>query len=181
MRIIAGTLKGRHLNTLKGQTIRPTSDKVKGAIFNVLNTRVREARVLDLFAGTGSLALEALSRGAASALLVDAGRRSAQLIRDNITHLGVAGQAVVVHEDARRFLHRYAGEAFDLVFLDPPYHHGLPQIILPELSGKVSPPGVIVAETAKDEIFPADPFEIRIVREYGGSKVWFLQHPDTNV
>ncbi|MCL1851438.1 MAG: 16S rRNA (guanine(966)-N(2))-methyltransferase RsmD [Peptococcaceae bacterium] len=177
MRIIAGDLKGSRLKNLKGQAIRPTSDKVKGAIFSVLDTKVLSARVLDLFAGTGNLAIEALSRGAASAVLVDASRQAVQLMRDNLQNLERSSQARIVHEDARQFVRR-TEELFDLVFLDPPYHHDLLRTVLPDLQGKVSPLGVIVAETAQDDVFTTEPFELRIVKEYGGTKVWFLQNPE---
>jgi 16S rRNA (guanine966-N2)-methyltransferase len=178
MRIISGKLKGRHLKSPKGHTIRPTSDKVKEAIFNVLNTKVQSARVLDLFAGTGNLALEALSRGAGSAVLVDASRQAVRLMQENIKILDNPDRAQIIHEDARRFIRRYSGERFDLVFMDPPYCHGLAQDLLPELQGKVSLDGVVVVETGSDETVIAEPFEIRIVKEYGDSKVWFLQEPE---
>ncbi|MCL1790897.1 MAG: 16S rRNA (guanine(966)-N(2))-methyltransferase RsmD [Peptococcaceae bacterium] len=177
MRIIAGDQKGRRLKNLKGQGIRPTSDMVKGAIFNVLDTKVLSAHVLDLFAGTGNMAFEALSRGAASAVLVDVSPQAVQLMRDNLQLLGQTAQTHIVHADAHRYLSRCSGQIFDLVFLDPPYHRGLLQTVLPELRDKVSPRGVIIAETAKDEDFHQEPFEIRTVKEYGRTKIWFLQNP----
>ena len=143
----------------------------------MLNTKVQSARVLDLFAGTGGLALEALSRGAGSAVLVDMSRQAVQLIQENIKLLGNPVQAHVIHEDACRFIRRYTGAKFDLVFMDPPYHQNLVETLLPDLQGKVNQNGVIVAETGKDEMFSAEPFVIRIVKEYGDSKVWFLQNP----
>jgi 16S rRNA (guanine966-N2)-methyltransferase len=85
---------------------------------------------------------------------------------------------MVIQEDARQFVRRYIGESFDLVFMDPPYHQDLVQTILPELQGLLSPLGVIVAETGRDETLDAEPFEIRIEKEYGSAKVWFLQNPE---
>jgi 16S rRNA G966 N2-methylase RsmD len=103
-------------------------------------------------------------------------RQAVRLIQENIRLLGRPAAVQVIHEDARRFLHRYAGSAFDLVFMDPPYYHGFVEVLLPELRGKVSRGGVIVAETGKEERLVPEPFVIRIVKEYGDSKVWFLQN-----
>jgi len=176
MRIIAGTWKGRRLKAPSGRHVRPTSDKVKGAIFNILGTKTLGARVLDLFAGTGSLALEALSRGAASAVLVEQNGRTMQIIRDNVGKMPCPEGVVLCETEAGRFLRTYAGEPFDLVFVDPPYSRGLGEKVLPELAGKLSRDGVIVVETSSDETLAVEaPFVIQISKVYGDTKVWFLQ------
>lgn len=121
MRIIAGAWGGRRLQAPAGRATRPTSDRVREALFSVLGTRVEGARVLDLFAGSGALGLEALSRGAAVATFVDAAPAAVRALRDNLAALGA--EAEVRRQDARRFLDSARREAheYDLVFLDPPY------------------------------------------------------------
>jgi 16S rRNA (guanine966-N2)-methyltransferase len=117
MRIVAGELKGRRLRSPRGGGVRPTADRVREAIFSILGS-VEGAVVLDLFAGTGALGLEALSRGAASATLVD---RAPATARRNVDDLGLGERAELVRSDVPRYLRRVAGARFDLVFIDPPY------------------------------------------------------------
>jgi 16S rRNA (guanine966-N2)-methyltransferase len=121
MRVIAGRWGGRRLQSPPGAATRPTSDRVREALFSVLGGRVEDARVLDLFAGSGALGLEALSRGAAEATFVDSAPSAIRAIRSNLEALG--GEAEVHRADARRFLGgaSAAGRHYDLVFLDPPY------------------------------------------------------------
>ncbi len=126
MRIIAGTHKGRRLATPKGQDVRPTSDRVRQALFNVLDHGLADfslagAHVLDLFAGTGALGLEALSRGAASCVFVDNAAASRALIQDNITTFGFGGAARIFRRDATDLGHSTQSVVFDLVLADPPY------------------------------------------------------------
>ncbi len=126
MRIITGRYKGATLRTLPGDTVRPTQDRVREALFSILGDNVRGAAVLDLFAGSGALGLEALSRGASSAAFVEQNRQVAELLKGNIERLGAeACQVYVV--PVERILSRLSkdGNVFDLVFLDPPYHKGL--------------------------------------------------------
>ncbi len=179
MRIIAGEMRGRQLKSVEGMQTRPTSDKVKCAIFNVLGDKVKGACVLDLFAGTGSLAIEALSRGSQEAVLVEKSRDAHQVIRKNIEQMGVSHKTKLLLLDAFKYISRCSDEVFDLIFLDPPYREGLVLkaiLNLKELSC-LAPDGVIVAETAKDEKLEGDiyPFEIRKTAEYGDTKVWYLQ------
>lgn len=150
MRVIAGDARGQRLKAPKGSSIRPTADRVKESLFNILRNELAGARVLDLFAGTGSLAIEALSRGAAEALLVDSSAASAKLIRDNLRRLGLTRNARVITAPVRRALNSIAsqGRPFDIIFLDPPYGEELvPKTIeiiaREELLGAA---GVIVAE-----------------------------------
>ena len=182
MRIIAGEMRGRQLKTVEGMQTRPTSDKVKGAIFNILGDRVLDARVLDLFAGTGNLAIEALSRGSHDAVLVEKSRDAHQVIQKNIERMGVGHKAKLLLSDAFKYLDRYPNEVFDLIFLDPPYREGLVLKVISILKGRscLTSDGVIIAETAKDEELEGDiyPFEIRKTGKYGDTKVWYLQRMD---
>jgi len=182
MRIIAGELKGRRLKTRAGLLTRPTSDKVKGAIFSTLGEKVRDASVLDLFAGTGNLALEALSRGARAAVLVENNREAQAVIRENIEMTGVGHKAKLISMDAFQYIQKNRSEIFDLIFLDPPYGGGFAQKAITLLKEKtcLTANGVIVAETAKDEIIEGEisPLEIRRISNYGDTRVWYLQRSD---
>src|SRR5262245_15337564 len=124
MRIIAGELKGRRLKAPKWDGLRPTSDKLREKLFNVLAPRISGARVLDVFAGTGAVGLEALSRGAARVVFVESDRRAAALIEANVTLCGVADRCAIIRGAAEHvLLNALDGDPFDLVVLDPPYEH----------------------------------------------------------
>jgi len=182
MRIIAGEMRGRQLTTVVGMQTRPTSDKVKGAIFNVIGEKVLNARVLDLFAGTGNLAIEALSRGSREAVLVEKSLDAHQVIRKNLEQIGVSHQAKLLLMDAFVYLQRNPHEVFDLIFLDPPYRRELVPKVISALSehSYLTPDGVIIVETAKEEKLNVDiyPFEIRKTGKYGDTLVWYLQRND---
>lgn len=124
MRIIAGTYGGRRLVAPKGLIARPTQDRVREAWFSILGAEVRGARVLDLFAGSGALGLEALSRGAVSADFVEKARHSLEALEKNIATLGVGDAAKVVKGDALKFAEGLTPGAYDIVFADPPYDLG---------------------------------------------------------
>jgi 16S rRNA (guanine966-N2)-methyltransferase len=149
MRVIAGQWGGRRLQAPPGDATRPTSDRVREALFSVLGERVDGARVLDLFAGSGALGIEALSRGAASATFVDSAARAVAALRRNLDALGAGGE--VRRQDALRFLGSASADAreYDLVFLDPPYR--LAHRLGPELSSRLpavlAPGAVVVAES----------------------------------
>jgi 16S rRNA (guanine(966)-N(2))-methyltransferase RsmD len=121
MRIIAGSFKGRTLKTPSWEGLRPTSDALRETLFNVVAPRVPGARVLDLFAGTGAIGLEALSRGAEYAVFVDGDRRAVRLIEENAARCGAADRCVIIRGTAERWLKQPARGPFDLVVLDPPY------------------------------------------------------------
>lgn len=177
MRIIAGDMRGRKLKTVSGMDTRPTADKVKGAIFNVLKEKVEDARVLDLFAGTGNLALEALSRGAREVVLVEKAYPAQKVIQENLKLIGEA-QAKLFSMDAFEFLKQYPEVSFDLIFLDPPYRHELVNKALSILNKpcRLTESGVIIAETAvEEELQLCEPFEIRKTSEYGDTKIWYIQ------
>lgn len=120
MKIISGIYGGRPLKTLEGKTTRPTSDKVRGAIFNMIGPYFEGGRVLDLYAGSGGLSIEAVSRGMSSAVLVERDRKAQTIVAENIQMTKEVGKFQLLKMDAERALEQVSGE-FDLVFLDPPY------------------------------------------------------------
>lgn len=120
MKIVSGIYGGRPLKTLEGKTTRPTSDKVRGAIFNMIGPYFEEGRVLDLYAGSGGLSIEAVSRGMSSAVLVERDRKAQAIVGENIQMTKEVGKFQLLKMDAERALEQISGE-FDLIFLDPPY------------------------------------------------------------
>ena len=184
MRIVGGRFKGRAIAAPPGRDTRPTGDRAREAVFNILehaawSNGVEGRRVLDLFAGTGGLGLEAMSRGAAFALFVetDAGARGA--IRDNIEALGLFGTTRIHRRDATDLGMKPAGlgEPFDLVFLDPPYGKGLGERALGKLRGGgwITGDALIVFECGADEAPATAGFETLDERDYGAAKVLFLK------
>jgi 16S rRNA (guanine966-N2)-methyltransferase len=186
MRIVAGKHRGLSLATPKDARVRPTSDRVREALFNVLahndfevGFAIEGARVLDLFAGTGALGLEALSRGAAYVMFVDDHFESRGLIRRNVEAAHATGATKIWRRDATGLgeMPGNAGGPFDLVFLDPPYRKGLVELALVSArDGKwLAPNAIIVAEMAADETFatPAG-FAALDERTYGDTKVVLL-------
>jgi len=135
MRIISGTSKGRKLTTPKNLSLRPTSDRVKESIFNILREGVEGRMVLDLFAGTGNLGIEALSRGAKKVIFVEKGRHALNLIQRNLAQFGLEGRSEVLPIDANRAIGilKRRGKTFDLIFMDPPYEKGLIERTLTKL------------------------------------------------
>ena len=124
MRVITGTARGRRLVTREGEAVRPTTEKVKEAMFSMIQFRIEGRRALDLFAGSGQLGIEALSRGAREVVFVDSSADSAAVVRQNLETTRLAPAAKVYRTDFAAFLQR-GGEPFDLAFLDPPYRTGL--------------------------------------------------------
>lgn len=181
MRIVSGTFKGRRLSSFKGMDIRPTSDKVREAIFNILPREFPFKKVLDLFAGTGAMGLEALSRGAIEAAFVDGNAESIAVIRKNLEACG-AHQARVFRSDAAASLRQFSrkGEKFDLIIIDPPYSSTLLKESLETIDreGLLAPGGVIVAETGKRMGLVAGlkALEVYDERRYGDTVVYFLKH-----
>jgi 16S rRNA (guanine966-N2)-methyltransferase len=161
MRIVGGRLGGRTLAAPESQNIRPTSDRLRESLFNILahghGDPITGARVLDLFAGTGALGLEAISRGAAFALFIDDGAEARALIRQNVEALGLGGVTRVFRRDATRLGAVHPNEPFGLVFLDPPYRKGLAERALVSLrdGGWLAPGALVVVEEAVDAEFAA--------------------------
>lgn len=157
MRVIAGTYKGRKLQSPENYDIRPTTDKAKEALFSILYNDIPGSRVLDLFAGSGGLGIEALSRGAAECVFVDHSRQAASLIRNNLAACRVEEPARVLTGDYRKVLDGLAG-SFDIILMDPPYGQGLldDAFRLIREHGLLAEDGVIVCEHRKEEILPEE-------------------------
>ncbi len=182
MRIVAGRFRGRPLAGPKAGAIRPTSDRLREALFNVLlhayDDPVTGARVLDLFAGTGALALEALSRGAAFALLVDDGTEARGIIRANIEALGCAGATRIFRRDATKLGEARPLEPFPLVFCDPPYGKGLGERALASArdGGWLAADALVVVEEASTSDFAVpDGFTLVESRDYGDTTLRILR------
>ncbi len=167
MRVITGTARGRKLKELSGMDTRPTTDKVKESLFNIVQFDIEGRRVLDLFGGTGQLGIEALSRGAASAVLVDVRREAAAIIRENVENCGFSDRAKVVQGDYLAFL-TSCRDKFDLIFLDPPYAEGLLEKALKTIAAIdiVSENGIIVCESALEKVLPELSAPYVVGREY---------------
>lgn len=182
MRIVGGNLRGRNLQGPKSDAIRPTADRLRESVFNILQHAygdpVSGARVLDLFAGTGALGLEALSRGAAFVLFVDDGVEARALLRQNVEALGAGGTTRVFRRDATKLGPVYPLEPFSLAFLDPPYRKGLgePALISAREGGWLTPDALIVVEEAADARFAAPMgFEEIERRAYDDTEFVFLK------
>ncbi|MCI8497538.1 MAG: 16S rRNA (guanine(966)-N(2))-methyltransferase RsmD [Clostridiales bacterium] len=170
MRIITGTARGRRLTTLEGQDVRPTSDRVKEALFSILHFELEGRRFLDLFAGSGQIGLEALSRGAGSCVFVDASRDSVAVVRENLNRTGLQTNAQVVNMDYAAYLRSNTG-TFDLAFLDPPYYQGHIAQALETLPEKMNQGGVIVCEHPSDETVPEQAGRFTRRRDYRYGKI----------
>jgi 16S rRNA (guanine966-N2)-methyltransferase len=161
MRIVGGRLRGRPLSAPKTRQIRPTADRLRESLFNVLahgyGDPVPGARVLDLFAGTGALGLEALSRGAAFTLFVDDGPEARALLRGNVEALGLGGVSRIFRRDATKLGPVRPLEPFTLMFVDPPYGHGLAEraLVSARDGGWLSPQALVVVEEAAEAAFAA--------------------------
>ena len=145
MRVITGTARGHKLLTPEGLDTRPTTDKVKEAVCSALQFDFPGAKVLDLFAGSGQMGIEALSRGASGAVFIDADPRALACIKQNVKACGFAERSAVLRSDAVSYLQRTT-ERFDIAFLDPPYRHDILPQILPLLAEKMQKNGIIVCE-----------------------------------
>lgn len=182
MRIIAGRLGGRVLKTVQGEGYRPAMGRTREALFSMLEARGLRwhgARVLDLFAGSGSLAFEALSRGALSALLVENAALAVRCLQQNIVNLGLAEQARLLREDVARLLRRPPIEPFDLVFMDPPYRKNLAQAALRALAENnwLAPGALVSAEIEKDlTLAPPPALNLLADRLFGQTRIciWTL-------
>lgn len=185
MRVTAGRLGGRPLVAPKDSRVRPTADKVRQAVFNILahndfgtGFRLEGARVLDLFAGTGAMGIEALSRAASYCLFIDDHAESRALIRENVEALGLTGVTKIWRRDATDLGKLGTDKPFDIAFLDPPYRNNLVARALASLraGGWLAPHAVIVAETAEDEsVPPTDGFAALDDRLYGDTRVTILR------
>jgi 16S rRNA (guanine966-N2)-methyltransferase len=182
MRVVGGRLRGRNLASPQSREIRPTADRLRESVFNILihayGDPISGARVLDLFAGTGALGLEAVSRGAAFALFVDNGTEARALLRNNVEALGLGGVTKVFRRDATNLGPAHPVEPFSLAFLDPPYGKGLAEQALASLrdGGWLTKEAVVVVEEAKTAGFVApEGFAEEERRAYDDTEFVFLR------
>jgi 16S rRNA (guanine966-N2)-methyltransferase len=182
MRVVAGRLKGRSLASPSSRDIRPTADRLRESVFNILihayDDPIRDARVLDLFAGTGALGIEAVSRGAKFALFVDNGAEARALLRNNVETLGLGGVTRIFRRDATNLGPAHPVEPFSLVFLDPPYGKGFGEQALASLreGGWLTPGALLIVEEAKAAGFVTpEGFEELERRAYDDTQFVFLR------
>ena len=180
MRIISGTWRGRKLVTPRSHTLRPTSDRVKESLFNILRGGMEGNVVLDLFAGTGNLGIEALSRGAKKAIFVEKGREALQLIQKNLIQLGLEERSEILPKDVNRAIGilKQRGECFDLIMMDPPYEKGLIKRTLTKLNSHpiYHVNSILIIEHDRREPLPSIPEGWNLIRErrMGDTVISFL-------
>jgi 16S rRNA (guanine(966)-N(2))-methyltransferase RsmD len=179
VRVIGGEFKGRILCAPQGEKVRPTSDRVREAIFDILGPVWNFQRVLDLFAGTGSLGIEALSRGAQEAVFVEQGKNALTVLKGNLKALGLKSRTWILPLAVKRGIAVLGekGERFNLIFIDPPYGKGLVGKAIGDIvqRGILAPTGIIVAEhSARDEITSPVGLVISQLRRYGDTAVSFF-------
>jgi 16S rRNA (guanine(966)-N(2))-methyltransferase RsmD len=180
MRIITGTARGRKLAAPSGEDCRPTSDRVKESLFSIVQFDIEGRRVLDLYAGSGQLGIEALSRGAAAVTFVDQSRACAAVIRENLAHTQLEANAAIRNQEALSFLASNPGR-FDLILCDPPFHTDLLRKTIRRIAefDILSEGGIMVGEAGADFAVPAMQEPYRAGREYGyGSRKLLLIHRD---
>lgn len=165
MRVITGTARGKKLKTLEGMDVRPTSDKVKEAIFSIIQFDVPGASVLDLFAGSGQLGIEALSRGASHCVFVDKSAASVAVVRDNVASTGFSKSSRILNMDSIDYL-KTAKSGLDIALLDPPYRMGLIEKALPLLCPKMNDGGIAVCEHESECVLPDEICEFRVLKRY---------------
>ncbi len=170
MRVISGRLRGKRLEMLKEDAVRPTTDKVKESIFNVIQFDVVGASFLDLFAGSGQIGIEALSRGAQKVTFVDESKRAIDVVRRNLASTKLLERAEVVQNKAISFL-RQTRERFDIAFLDPPYKTGILQKALDLVANVMSERGIIICEHPAEEILPVNIKNFRVSKSYKYGKI----------
>ena len=171
MRVIAGTARGKNLQALPGEDItRPTINRVKEAMFSSVQFLVPGARVLDLFAGSGQLGIEALSRGAKSCLFVDRSAEALAVVRANCKTAGVERQSDIRQSEAEGFLANIRGPC-ELALRDPPFHQNTVAAVLPLLAAKMAPGGVVLCETEREANLPEQAGALTLVKQYNYGKI----------
>lgn len=170
MRVITGSARGRKLKTLEGQDVRPTTDKVKESLFSALQFDLEGRRVLDLFAGSGQLGIEALSRGAEKAVFTDSSKAAIAVVRENLAVTGLEKRAGVMLADALTYL-RSTPDRFDVAFLDPPYGTGLLQQAMALIPRVMSDYGVIACEHPSEETLSEELGAFAVYRHYRFGKI----------
>lgn len=180
MRVITGSARGKRLTTLEGESVRPTPDRVKEALFSIIQFQIEGRRVLDLFAGSGQLGIEALSRGARQAVFVDASKNSIEVVQKNLEATGLGEHAQVKHMDFASFLLQNK-EPFDIALLDPPYRTGLLQRALPMVAAAMNQGGTILCENPEDEELPETAGDFVRARTYRYGKIILTRYRHKDV
>ena len=187
MRVTGGQVRGCHLASPKGFQIRPSSDLVRQAVFNLIDREIDGVKVLDLFAGTGSLGIEALSRGAVEAIFIDNSYQAIKLIKNNLGRCGYEALGSIMKKDLGRGLPRhgtFVNKRFDLVFMDPPYGKTFIPPLLKELSERkvLSDSSMVVAESSKFDIVPVVSGALHLVKDrtYGETKINIYHYKETH-
>ena len=181
MRVISGSKRGSVLYAPEGLGTRPTTDRIKESLFNILMPMLSESCFLDLFAGSGAIGIEALSRGAQKAVFVDSDPKAVRIVKKNITKTGFEDSSLVLGMDHKRALKKLedSGYRFDIIFMDPPYYSDFIENILDEIknSGILNKEGIVVVEQAKDEPEIVTPgFSVFRIKDYGKTtKITFLR------
>ncbi len=181
MRVISGKARGLKLNTPKNEDVRPTTDRVKESLFNIISSYIMDSKVLDLFAGTGSLGIECLSRGASKCVFVDLSKESLQIVKSNIKKARVEDNSVVINADYKEAVRKLnaQGEKFDMIFMDPPYYKDLFVDALTKIAeGKLlADEGIIVVEHDTKENLPENVLNLvqNRSKKYGNTTITFYK------
>lgn len=182
IRVIAGSAKGRKLNLVPGDSTRPIMDRVKEALFNILGTGIQGSSFLDLFAGTGSVGIEALSRGAKHALFIDMDRMAIRTIQENLAHTRLADRADVLRTSALAYLQRQHAESFEYIFVAPPQYKGMWRealLLLDHNPFHLHPDGVVIVQIdpSEREDVALEVLELYDERSYGNTLLLFYERP----
>lgn len=170
MRVITGSARGVKLETLEGEAVRPTSEKTKEAVFSAIQFEIEGRRVLDLFAGSGQLGIEALSRGAERAVFIDQSAEALEVVKRNVKKAGFEKQSVISRMDYQSFL-KGTKEVFDIAFIDPPYNAGYVTTALDGVSKIMSDYGIIICEHPADVVMPDEVNGFKISKQYKYGKL----------
>ena len=170
MRVITGIARGRKLVAPEGLDVRPTADKVKEGIFSAVQFELEGARVLDLFAGSGQMGIEALSRGAERAVFIDSSLRSIRCVNENLRNTGVERQSEVINRDSYDYI-KLTSQTFDIIILDPPYRYNHIANILPFAAKKLRDGGIIICEYETEADEPEAPEGMRLRKTYRYGKI----------
>ncbi len=179
MRVITGSARGRRLESLEGEEVRPTTDRIKEAVFSIIQFQTEGRTFLDLFAGSGQMGIEALSRGAKQAYFVDNSKKSVETVRRNLKKTNLEQNASVYQTDFRAFL-SFGSQRYDIAFLDPPYGTGILQEALALVSSHMSDTGIIIAENPLEEEILSQYGDFVLDRQYryGKIKITTFRHKD---
>lgn len=182
IRVIAGKAKGRKLKLVPGDSTRPVMDRVKEALFNILGEDVLDCKFLDLFAGTGSVGIEALSRGAGRAVFVENNKQAVKTIEDNLAHTQLAEQGEVIRGDVMDYLRRDNPEAFEIIYVAPPQYQGLwatALALIDQHPAHLEPDGLVIVQIDPQEKqdLPLTALQTLDERRYGNTLLWFLEKP----